>query len=449
MNKIFNFSGNITAYTDKSLINDTVKALWNSFCMTESEITLKVGESFTFVIGEVSLPTLSDGSEYSLEVSEKGVAIVGRDLGGLMRGYFSLLMKIEADNGNFIIKSVKEESNYTIKNRMLHICVFPENDLYFIKKLIRLAGLCQYTHIVIEFWGMLRYDCLKELAWENAFTKDEAAELITITREMGMEPIPMFNQLGHATASRLKYGKHVALDQNPRLYDLFTPDGWAWSITNEKAYGILKSVRAELYELFGKGEYFHLGCDEAYYYSRHREFNAMLPDFLNKLTTDVEAEGRRPMLWMDMMLSGAKYGKDFYASSSFGGENAMINALAKSSVMVDWQYNIKTAPIPSTVDLAAYGYDMIGAPWYDAANYKAHVQTVRDNNLFGVMLTTWHTLKDYMPSILGCAKEMGAVSHVWSEYSGLHEETATLLRRVSFEGNSYTDSGWSKYQMEI
>ena len=127
----------------------------------------------------------------------------------------------------------------------------------------------------------------------------------------------------------------------------------------------------------------------------------------------------------------------------------MINALSKGSVMVDWQYNIKTAPIPSSVDLASHGYDLIGAPWYDPANYKAHVQTVRDNDLFGVMLTTWHTLKSYMHSILGCAKEMGAVSHVWSEYSGLREETATLLRCVSLEGNSYTDSGWSKYQIEI
>ncbi|MBE6651072.1 MAG: hypothetical protein E7613_07140 [Ruminococcaceae bacterium] len=449
MKKYFRLNNNTIAYCDKKMINQSVKALWNSFCMTDGNIDIKEGENFTFRIGESNVPSLPDGCEYALSVTEKGVGISGNDFGGLMRGYFSLLMKIEALDSGFGIAEAEEIGKYKIKNRMIHICVFPENDLYFIKKLIRLAGLCQYTHIVIEFWGMLEFDCMKELSWQHAFTKQEARELITIAREMGMEPIPMSNQLGHATAARLKYGKHVVLDQNPRLYRLFTPDGWAWNIFDSEVKDLLRNIRAELYEVFGHGEYFHIGCDEAYYYSRHEEINKRLPEYLKYLTEAVESEGRRPMLWMDMMLSGAKYDAAFYTSSKYGGEIEMINALSKNTVMVDWQYNIKTAPIPSTVDLAIHGYDLIGAPWYNPDNYKAHVKTVADNKLFGVMLTTWHTLKDYMPSILGCAKEMGAVSHVWSEYSGLHEECATLLRRVSFEGNTYTDSGWSKEQIEI
>ncbi len=449
MDRFFNFSNNVNAYADKSMINKTVVSLWNSFCMTNSELTLKEGKSLAFTIGDVNVPTIPSGSEYALEVSKNGVAIAGKDFGSLMRGYYSMLMKIEPCDSGFCIKETKETGDYVIKNRMLHICVFPENDLYFIKKLIRLAGLCQYTHVVIEFWGMLKYDCLKELAWAHAFTKDEANELITIAREMGVEPIPMFNQLGHAPASRLRYGKHVVLDQNPKLYNLFTPDGWAWDICSDRVDRLLKDIRYELYELFGDGEYLHVGCDEAYYYSRHKELNQKLPEYLHRLTTRVEAEGRRPMLWMDMMLDTSKYGTGFSTNSKFGGENVMINSLSKNSVMVDWQYNIKTAPIPSTVDLASYGYDLMGAPWYEPGNYKAHVKTVADSNLFGVMLTTWHTLKDYMPSILGCAKEMGAKTFSWSEYSGLHEETATLLRRISFEGNTYCDSGWSKEQIVI
>jgi hypothetical protein len=74
---------------------------------------------------------------------------------------------------------------------------------------------------------------------------------------------------------------------------------------------------------------------------------------------------------------------------------------------------------------------------------------VEDNAMSGIMLTTWHTLKANMKSILGCAKKIGAKSFVFSEYSGLTEETATLLRRVSFEGNTYSDCGWSKEQIEI
>jgi len=430
------------------MMQETTKKLWNSFCLTESDLTLSPGTPNTFMIGQPERISLPEDKEYALSVSEKGIYVIGKDYGGLMRGFFVLLMKIEQQGAGFRIPCTREESNYLLKNRMIHICVFPENDLYFIKKLIRLSALCQYTHIIIEFWGMLRYDCLRELSWPHAFTKDEARELIRECRELGIEPIPMFNQLGHATASRMCYGKHVVLDQNPKLQRLFTPDGWAFDIRSEEVKDLLKQVRMELYELFGEGEYMHVGCDEAYYISRNAEIRQHLPEYLHRLTEAVEAEGRRPMLWMDMLLEQKAF-KDCYTVGAGEEVEALRKATSPNTVFVDWQYNCMDMPIPSTVSLKNCGRDVMGAPWYDPKNYAAHVQTVIQNGMYGVMLTTWHTLKLYMASILGCAQEMGCVSFPWSESSRLKAEMATLLRRVSFEGNSYASSGWSVTQIEI
>ena len=437
-----------TVIADDRMNNETVKKLWNSFNLTMGDISFEKGETYTFQLGNTPLPTLSAGKEYALKVDKHGAAITGKDYGGLMRGFMSLLMKMESDETTLKIKSVLEESNYNIHNRMIHICVFPENDLYFIKKLIRLCALCQYTHIVIEFWGMLQYDCLKELAWPHAFTKAQAAELIKECRSLGIEPIPMFNQLGHATASRLCYGKHVVLDQNPKLQYMFTPDGWAWNIESDAVKRLLKQVRQELYKLFGEGEYMHIGCDEAYYISRNNTLRKQLPEYLEKLTNEVESEGRRPMIWMDMFLEKGVF-KNCYTVGEKDEVEKIRNATAKSTVFVDWQYDCVETPIPSLLSLKNCGRDAMGAPWFKAQNYNAHVQTIENNDLFGIMLTTWHTLKEHMISILGCAKKCGAKSFVWSEYSGLREETATLLRRVSFEDNTYADSGWSKEQIEV
>ena len=446
--KHFVFSVNLCAIADPQMNNSTAAALWSSFCLDGSALTFEAGTPCTFRIGDVELPTLSEGKEYALRVTEAGVAIVGKDYGGLMRGFMSLLMKIEYDRENLKIQAVIEESDYKLRNRMLHICIFPENDLYFIKKLIRLAGLCQYTHVVMEFWGMLQYDCLKELAWPQAFTKAQAKELIDECRELGMEPIPMFNQLGHASACRVKYGKHVVLDQNPRLQHLFTPDGWAWDITSPEVFALLKQVRQELYELFGHGEYIHIGCDEAYYITRNEALRRELPGFLEKITKEVEAEGRKPMLWMDMLLEEKAF-PDCYTVGRNDEVDHLRRSTASSTVLVDWQYKCASSPIPSLLSLADSGHDVMGAPWYEEKNYIAHIDTVQKNNMHGVMLTTWHKLQLYMPSILGCAKEFGARSFVWSQFSGLREETATMLRRLSFEGNSYADSGWSKEQVEV
>lgn len=438
----------LRAFADVKMNNETVKKLWYAFCCNCSSLEIVAGESYTFRLGNTELPVLSGGLEYSLSVDEKGAAVVGKDYGGLMRGFMSLIMKIEYNDGLLMIKKVNENSDYIIKNRMLHICVFPENDLYFIKKLIRFAGLCQYTHIIIEFWGMLKFDCLKELAWEHAYEKEQAKELIDECRQLGIEPVPMFNQLGHASASRVDSGKHVVLDRNPRLQMLFTPDGWAWNIRSNEVFSLLKQVRGELYELFGEGEFIHIGCDEAYYITRNEMLRGELPSFLEKLTNEVEAEGKRPMMWMDMLLEENTF-DCCYATGKKDEASRLRGCVAESTVFVDWQYNCRTSPIPSLVSLKNCGHDVIGAPWFNEENYTSHINTVAENGMFGVMLTTWHTLKEKFGSILGCAEKCGAKSFVWSEYSGLREKSAALLRRVSFEGNSYEDSGWTKKQTEI
>ena len=437
-----------TVVADPRMHNTSVKQLWRSFLLGKGDLILQPGEENTFRLGRTPLPVLADGKEYALAVDENGAAIVGRDYSGLMRGFMSLLMKIEYGKNSYSIRAAAEDSNYRIANRFLHICVFPENDLYFIRKLVRLAALCQYTHIVIEFWGMLQYDCMKELAWPHAFTKAQVRDLIREARELGIEPVPMFNQLGHATGSRNCYGKHVVLEQDPTLQYLFTPDGWAWNIADPEVLDLLKQVRAELYELFGNGEFMHIGCDESYYITKDPVLRAQLPQYLAKLTAQVEVEGRRPMLWMDMLLEADRF-KDCYSSGKADEVEAIRNATAPSSVFVDWQYGCTEVPIPSLQSLAGCGHDCIGAPWENPGNYNAHIETIAQNNIYGIMLTTWHTLKHRMISIPDCAKRMGAQSFVWSSNSGTSEITATMLRRISFEGNTYEDSGWSKQQIEI
>jgi len=441
----------MTAVADPKMNNETVKKLWQGFCLTLGALDLQKGEPFTFSVGNAPLPTLPEGKEYALTVTPTGAALRGKDYGGLMRGFMSLLMKVEYDGKVLYIKPLEEVSSYRLKNRMLHICVFPENSYHYIQKLIRLAAVCQYTHLVLEFWGMLQYDCLKELAWPHAFTKEQAKELLQECRELGIEPVPMFNQLGHATACRIKYGKHVVLDQNPTLQHLFTPDGWAWNIHSQETRALLKQVRQELYHLFGQGEFIHVGCDEAYYYTRSDRDRRQLPAYLKDLTHQVVAEGRRPMVWMDMLLEQDKYhkGTRVYATCAPDEVEVMQGALHPATVMVDWQYNVLQAPVETLLSLKDNPRDAMGAPWYEKGNSAAFVETIAQNDFFGIMMTTWQALKEQMACILTCAKECGASTFPWSSFSGPREETATILRKISFEGNSYEECGWSKTQIEV
>lgn len=459
LKKFFYFEKKAKAVCDARMINKTTKNLWHSFSFNSSEIELSTGCDNTFVIGNPQKQDLPEGKEYLISVEENGIYIIGRDYGCLMRGFCVLLMKMEFDNLEEGYESLKipvcyELSNYKLKNRMIHICVFPEQDFYYIKKLIRLIGICQYTHIIIEFWGMLKYDCLKELAWENAFSKEQARELIKEARDFGLELIPMFNQLGHATASRVAFGKHVVLDQNPKLQYLFTPDGWAWDIHSEKVWELLKKVRYELYDLFGDCEYIHLGCDEAYYYTNHEEERKQLPEFLNKLTNEIVKEGKRPIIWADMLLEEDDYEKEkkYICLGNKGETKQLLKSIAKDTVLADWQYNCEDVPVETLTYLNETGFDCLGSPWLTAKNYDAVINTINDNGVFGLLLTTWHTLCNKIPGIVRCAQKCGAETFSWSyrdDVHGINEETATMLRKISFEGNMYEQSGFKKYQIEI
>lgn len=444
MQNCFVLSGKVVACADKKMQNDTVKNLWKSFCLGDGQLTLQEGPDNTFRLGSTPLPALAPGKEYALTVDENGIAIVGKDYGGLMRGFLVALMQICHTETGMHIPHTRLESNYRIANRMIHICIFPDNDRYFIKKLVRLCGLCQYTHIVIEFWGMLQFDCMKELSWPMAYTKDEAKDLIRQVRELGMEPIPMFNQLGHASACRVAHGKHVVLDQNPRLQHLFTGDGWDWNIFSPAVHQLHRSIRAELYEVFGEGEYFHVGCDESYNYTHDDVSRRKLPEFLNRLTGEVAAEGRRPMVWMDMMLESGKY-PGATATCPAEEVETMHKSLHPSTVMVDWQYRIYEKPVQTLLSLQNSGHDVIGAPWHNADNYKAVVDTVAEEHFFGVMMTTWHTLDTKLPTVLACARRCGVTTFPWSHISSAKDprkETAAMLRRISFEGTTYESAGW-------
>ncbi len=193
---------------------------------------------------------------------------------------------------SLFLPGVSIQDHPAIGFRCLHLCVFPDTTLDFLHKCVRLAGLLKFSHIIMEFWGMLRLSCMAELSWPSAYTKEQIRPILDDARSMGMEPIPMFNHLGHAAGSRSLYGRHVVLDQNPRLATLFEPDGWTWCLSNPETLELLRAVRKELMDFFGPGSWFHIGCDEAYSYATcHRccrsDSREMLLNYLNGLAEEL------------------------------------------------------------------------------------------------------------------------------------------------------------------
>lgn len=450
----FVFSNTVSVKSNRALDNRAIIALWNGSTRTSCKLDFEYTDNFTLCLGnvrELTLPTLTDGKEFAVTVNDKGAAVNAADYSALARAFLTLIMQIEPlEDGRFMIKEGAYSDSYCTHKRMIHLCVFPETPLLQLKRLVRLVAVMQYTHVVIEFWGMLKYDCQPMLSWENAYEKNEVAPIIEEARMLGCEPIPMFNMLGHAAGCRMCTGKHVALDREPSLFYLFTPDGWAWNPDSEAAVKLLANVRRELYELFGEGEYIHIGCDECW--QRSSEYFNKLPKYFEELTTAVINEGRRPIMWGDMLLYHGISNDRKYCCNAENAEMSekFMASLAEGTVIVDWQYDMAKAPLETSLYLKSHGFEVLGGPWYSRACGKAHIDTLKSGGTDGLMLTTWHTLTSHMISIPLFAKYYGAKLPYW--FDGTKEETATaaILRRLlPDEKLGYAEYGWQERQIGL
>lgn len=411
---------------------------------------------FEAVMGGGADVSLKEEDEYALAVTQQGVRVIGKDETGLLHGLYTLLQMIEpvgAERVNhFELPEAEIHDHPNMKMRAIHLCLFPENTLLLMEKAIRLAGVMKYSHVIIEFWGTLQYDCLKELAWpEHSWSKAEIKKLIGLAHRLGLEVIPMFNHLGHATQSRVMYGRHVVLDQNPALQPLFEPDGWTWCLSNPKTHRLLRMIREELMELCGPGEYFHLGCDEAYSFAScpqcsQKDGPEMLKKYLNGLTEELASCGRRPMIWADALLEEGAWESPTIATSRPDQRTHLaLSGLDRRIIMADWQYGIKKPEVPSSRYFIDQGFETVLCPWDGGGNIPALGIAADRLNAAGLMVTTWHHLPEMLRTL-----------NVGAEYAWRGESadcifkatgTAALLRRIMPGLPAYEQAGFNPYEV--
>lgn len=455
----FIFGDKVTAKAHPSLSKDIFAELWNGYCFRSSHLAVETAESLSFSVGS-STPADHNGFDFALRVTTDGISITSDTREGLARGFLTLIERIEPvelAEGRVSLKvdccDICDAPDVAV--RMVHLCIFPETDLFFLKRMLRFCGMLKYSHVILEFWGTLKYDCLKELAWECGYTKDELRPILSEARALGMELIPMFNHWGHATACRLCSGKHVVLDQNPALQVYFSPNGWSWNIEREDVRELLRGVRREMCELCGEGSYFHLGCDEVYECEQDVHMTKVFLEYLRELTDELLAEGRRPIIWGDMFLynhGGDNENRYHYHCKNEEIEKLLFEGADRRVLIADWEYNATKKPIDTALLFKKQGFEVICCPWDNTdANVNVNVETVKENGLYGVMHTTWHTLAIEKNSgtrrLIVCAEKCWQTEGEKPVPINYATRAAEAWRKVGFTDGDYANSGWLKKQI--
>lgn len=452
--------GKIRAVAHASLCKPVFAEYWNNFSYGLSEIELLPTDSFTFCIGQAPVLPL-DGESYRVSITESGVSLAACSEKSLICGFMTLIDRLlmERVNGEsrlFLDACTYGETAF-IARRMAHFCVFPETELWEIRRFVRLCAFLRYTHLVIEFWGTFRYECLDALSWERAFSADDLREIFAEAQDLGLELVPMFNHYGHASSGRVMHGKHVVLDQSPQYAYLFDETGWAWNIGLSETIDLQKKMQQELTELCGAGSFFHIGCDEIYGFDYSERAMEEICTHINAVAQSLAESGRKPILWADMFLPRTlknQTGNTYTAACpSENASSFMLSKLDKNVLLADWQYDACRFPVETSLYLKEKGFSVLLCPWDRGMNRtNACLETAKIHGLDGILHTTWHTLSSGMPYVAktarGCFLPAGA-KDVRDENPALHfNKTAEILRKVYPCGGDYRKSGWSKKEIE-
>lgn len=451
----FLLSGDVKAIAHPCLNKKIVKDFWHNFTFQSSTLSISESTELIFLVGNAK-PISLDGYDYSINVEADGICVYAKSEKDLIHGYMTLLDRFRAVDRDAApaieLDCGQIKDSPMIQNRMVHFCVFPETELWELQRFVRFCGALKYTHIVLEFWGTLKYDCMQELSWPNAFTKEDVKPIIREANDLGLEIIPMFNHWGHASAGRVMHGKHVVLDQNPTLQTYFSDDGWCWDIRSPKVKELLRHIRDELIELCGSGSYFHIGCDEAYGFEFTKENMNFISDFINEISDEMSLQNRRVIVWGDMLLyrhshfsTGNKYTCNAPSAES---EQYMLQQLHNNLIIADWQYDAVQSPVETAEIFTRSGFECLLCPWdRGLPQMRAVISTVKEQSLAGFLHTTWHTLSKGMPYVAFAA--IGAFENIDKcAMTQIRTCTAALLRKAMPINGDYLKAGWSKIQVD-
>lgn len=344
---------------------------------------------------------------YRLSCGAAGCRVAASGLAGVRNALRTLRQLAEAERGVlkascWEVPAVEVEDAPALAFRGLHLCMFPEHELWETERRLRLAAYYKFNYVVIESWGVIRLESHPEFCWEErSVDKAEIRRLVELARELGVTLIPQFNIFGHATQARSGTGKHVLLDRHPEYASLFEPDGWSWCLSNPATRRYLEDIIGELHELFGRPPFFHVGCDEAYNAGSCRlcaqDFPRRLKEHLLHFRQFLAERGSRMMMWHDMLLcvEDPRWKGYIVCGHERDGLQDLYRELPRDIVICDWQYDYperdgKAPDWPTVRFFHEQGMDVMPCPWLNRRGTLSLGRLADELRLRGLLMTTWH-----------------------------------------------------------
>jgi hypothetical protein len=195
----------------------------------------------------------------------------------------------------------------------------------YLEKWLRDLAARGYDTILWEVEDNIAWDSCPECVSPEAFSKREFGEILALSRDLGLEPIPLLQTIAHSEYV-LKHEPYGHLAEVPGKHGQYCP-------LNSDVVEFLARWTDEYLEVFGDVKYFHLGADEAgalgrcekcSEFAEAHSISELFVRHMNTVSAPLLKRGVKPMIWADMLLRHPE----------------ALGLLSREIGLFDWRYNV-------------------------------------------------------------------------------------------------------------
>lgn len=350
---------------------------------------------------------------YALWVDAAGAAVVGFDPLGAYRGIQTLRQLLTPSGFRFA--QIRDWPQFPMRMAMIYL----DKDSAAVNNvLIPLLAKYKFSYLLVMS-DYVQWNSTRNIWHPSGASRAEAERIAALTREYGMEPIPLIETLGHA--GWMFYG-----GQNKDLWaDPQAQNPYAYDPLNPRTYDVVLPVLSEAVEVF-KPKYVHIGHDEVANNNRFPATPEGIAAGLPRLFVDdtlrlynyLKGLGVGTMIWHDVAFSEAN--RDLIAP-----------ALPKDIVVAYWNYS-PSDDYPLLATIRDLGFQVLGSSWFEAGSPQSMAQSALKNGAAGLIQTRWSGYFGNL-SLLGNEARQGiaylnAASSFWNPAAPVPGDTPLRYR---------------------
>jgi len=259
-----------------------------------------------------------------------------------------------------------------------------------LKRIAREAAELGVNTLIVEWEASFPFDRHAVISGPLAYTRDELREFLRECSSLGLEVIPLQQCFGHVECI-LRHERYADLRESENDLCQVCPS------KSEKAVAVFSDIFREVVAMH-ESPYFHIGGDETYLLGdctlcrkqvEIRGKSGLYVGYLKQLAEEVIRLGKKPMLWVDMLL---KYPE-------------AVSEMPRECVFVDWNYGWPLDRFGNFSLLSSLPFEFWGAVAMRSApdNHSSHawvshlenltqyIPVAKEMNFQGIIMTSWAT----------------------------------------------------------